>query len=65
MRSTIFAIAAVLAAVSVAVPADAAPCRNGNGEFVACPKAASATPARCKDARSEFAKCRMPGARLA
>ena len=52
---------ATAAALSIlAVPALAAPCRDGNGKFVKCPPA-KAAPARCKDSKGKFAKCGAPG----
>jgi hypothetical protein len=49
------------AALSImSVPALAAPCRDGKGKFVKCPKPAGGA-IRCKDAKGKFAKCGMPG----
>lgn len=47
----------------VAVPANAAPCRDAKGKFVKCPDKAPTKPVRCKDAKGKFAKCGTAGAK--
>ena len=44
------------AALMVATPAVAAPCRDAKGHFAKCPPAKS-TPVRCRDAKGKFMAC--------
>ncbi|MEI6440115.1 MAG: hypothetical protein WCO83_07910 [Alphaproteobacteria bacterium] len=62
MRSIIFASAFALMLSGVAVSADAAPCRDAKGKFIACAAAPLVKPTKCKDAKGKFAKCSAPGA---
>lgn len=55
---------AVGAAMLVAAPSYAAPCKDAHGKFIKCPPAAVVKPApapaattRCKDAKGRFIKC--------
>jgi hypothetical protein len=51
----LLAAAAVLASASASV---AAPCRDANGKFIACPTTKAAGPAeRCRDSKGKFTKC--------
>jgi hypothetical protein len=56
-------LAATLAAGLGFDAAQAAPCRNAAGKFIACPTAAASTGQRCRSASGAFAKCGTPGAK--
>jgi hypothetical protein len=45
----------------MAIPANAAPCRNAKGKFIKC-DTAKPKPMKCKDAKGRFAKCGSAGA---
>lgn len=59
MRSIMIAIAS---SALMASAVQAAPACRAKGKFVKCPPAATAKPARCKDAKGKFMKCGTPGA---
>ena len=55
-------LAAVCGLTFAAAQAQAAPCRNAKGHFVACPAPAPAkTAERCRDAQGHFASCAAVG----
>jgi hypothetical protein len=59
--------ALALAFVLGGAGAQAKPCRDATGHFVACPAPAAAAPAaqRCRNAAGHFVKCPAPGATAA
>ena len=54
LRSLILATVAL----TMAVPAMAAPCRDAKGKFAKCPDAKPVKKAPCRDAKGHFAKCK-------
>jgi len=52
---------AIALASVMAIPANAAPCRNAKGKFIKC-DTAKPKPMKCKDAKGRFAKCGSAGA---
>ncbi len=53
LRTLVLAAAALV----VATPALAAPCRDTKGHFIKCPPAKAAPAARCRDAKGKFMAC--------
>lgn len=56
-------LAAVAALILAAGQAQAAPCRDAAGKFVACPSAPAAAGQRCRAPNGAFTKCSTPGAK--
>ncbi|WP_174275565.1 hypothetical protein [uncultured Sphingomonas sp.] len=50
------------AALTIATPALAAPCRDAKGHFITCPKTPPKA-TRCRGRNGKFAKCGTPGAK--
>lgn len=63
MRTLICALF-ILSLGLMAVPVQAAPCKDAKGRFTKCPEAKK-PPVRCKDAKGKFAKCGSPGSKPA
>jgi hypothetical protein len=53
---------ALAAALLLATPVMAAPCRDAKGKFTKCPHVVAKPVKKCRDAKGHFAKCGTPGA---